>query len=176
MLIKQVILGLLSEMPLTGYDLKKRFSGSALLPWSGNNNQIYKALLELHDEELVTIEVQQQEGKPQRKLYTLTDKGHEALRQWLESTPEIAQFDSPLLIQLLWADRLDKSALRPALEAYEEELRVHIAMQREHIRRQAGVSSVQQDGDSLAARAAAHWIALYELHLDWVHQLLEGLS
>lgn len=175
MLINQVILGLLSEVPLTGYDLKKRFSSSMLLPWSGNSNQIYKALLELHEDGLVTAEEQQQINKPPRKLYSLTDKGHQALREWLQSTPAIAQFHHPLLMQLLWADQVDRSAARAVLNAYEDELRVYIAMLREYIRRQTILATDTQDA-SLADQAMQHWIALYEFHLEWVHQLQQTFA
>ena len=69
MSIKHAILGFLSWSPLTGYDLKKRFMGSTTLYWSGNNNQIYRSLVDLHQNGFVTKEVQQQEKLPARKIY-----------------------------------------------------------------------------------------------------------
>jgi PadR family transcriptional regulator, regulatory protein AphA len=173
-LIKQVILGLLSETPLTGYDLKKRVSSSMLLPWSGNSNQIYKALLELHEEGLVSVEEQQQMSKPPRKLYTLTEQGHQALRQWLQSTPDIAQFQSPLLVQLLWADQVEQSLLCAMLEQYVKELSIHITMLREQVRRQTDSPAHSQDS-SLVIRAMQHWIDLYEFHLQWIHKIRQSL-
>ena len=44
MIIDYAILGLLSWKPLTGYDVKRVMQDSPFLYWSGNNNQIYKAL------------------------------------------------------------------------------------------------------------------------------------
>ncbi len=175
MLIKQVILGLLSAGSLTGYDLKKRFSNSLMLPWSGNSNQIYKALLELHEQGLVTLEEQQQANKPPRKLYSLTPKGHQALRDWLQSTPELPQFQSPLLLQLLWADQVERSASRDVLDKYEAELSEHVAMLREYVRRQAPSTSAVGE-HSIAVSAMQHWITLYEFHLDWVRRLRDVLS
>lgn len=175
MLIKQVILGLLSAGSLTGYDLKKRFSNSLMLPWSGNSNQIYKALLELHEQGLVTLEEQQQANKPPRKLYTLTPKGHQALRDWLQSTPELPQFQSPLLLQLLWADQVERSESRDVLDKYEAELSEHVAMLREYVRRQAP-STIAVGEHSIAVSAMQHWITLYELHLEWVRHLRDVLT
>ncbi len=80
MAIKYAILGLLSWKPLSGYDLKKIMVDSAAFYWSGNNNQIYKTLVQLHEEGLVEIEVRQQENYPPRKEYTITDQGAAALR------------------------------------------------------------------------------------------------
>ncbi len=47
MQIDYAILGLLSWKPLTGYDVKRVMQDSPFLYWSGNNNQIYKALTKL---------------------------------------------------------------------------------------------------------------------------------
>jgi DNA-binding PadR family transcriptional regulator len=54
MSIEYAILGILSWRPLSGYDLKKMIEGSAALYLSGNNNEIYRTLVSLHDQGLVT--------------------------------------------------------------------------------------------------------------------------
>ncbi len=170
MSIKYVILGLLSEEPLTGYDLKKKFSSSDLLHWSGNNNQIYRTLVQLHQEQLVTIEVEQQESKPPRKIYTLSAAGHAVLREWLASPPELPQLRSPLLLQLLWADQLDAAALDQMLAAYADELQTHVLLLREQARRTLGLDQAHA-ASSLRTHVAQHWLALYEHELRWVRQL-----
>ena len=48
--IQNALLSMLSVKPMTGYDLKKAMQESAYMHWSGNNNQIYKALLALQEE------------------------------------------------------------------------------------------------------------------------------
>jgi len=73
---------------LSSYDLKKRFTDSPVLYWSGNNNQIYKTLLELLNEGLVTNEILYQENSPNKKLYSITEKGKVALKEWMLSTSE----------------------------------------------------------------------------------------
>ncbi len=166
MAIKYVILGFLSETPLTGYDLKKKFSDSDLFHWSGNNNQIYRTLVELHDEQLVTIEVQYQESKPPRKIYTNTEAGLAALREWIVSPPELPQFRNSLLMQLNWAEQVDGKTLGKMLAAYADEVREHIVVLREQMRRTV-------DGSGLRRRIVEHWIAFYELELAWVKDLRE---
>ena len=173
MSIKHVILGFLSEMPLAGYDLKRKFSDSEFFHWSGNSNQIYKALLELQEESLVTVEVQYQESKPPRKINTITDKGQAALHQWMLSTPELPQFRSALLTQLTWAEQVEPQALDSMLAAYEAELLEHFIMIREQVRREASRTA---GSFSLAARAAEHWLAFYQLELDWVIELRQELN
>ena len=53
MTINYTILGLLESGDRSGYDLKKVMQELDFLPWSGNNNQIYKALVFLLEEGLV---------------------------------------------------------------------------------------------------------------------------
>jgi PadR family transcriptional regulator, regulatory protein AphA len=170
--IKAVILGFLSEAPLTGYDLKKKFSDSEIFHWSGNNNQIYKTLVELHKENLVTIEVQYQASKPPRKIYTITDSGLAALREWMLTPPDLPQIRNPLLAQLTWADQLEVDAVVPLLATYEANVQAQIVMLREQARR----SSANGESTALRDRIAQHWIAYYELELDWVRELRRDIE
>ena len=66
--LRSAILGLLSWQPASGYDLKRIISDSDIFYWSGNNNQIYKSLLELLKEGLVTYQVQLQDSLPAKKI------------------------------------------------------------------------------------------------------------
>lgn len=171
--IKYVILGFLSETPLTGYDLKKKFSESDIFHWSGNNNQIYRTLVELHDENLVTTEVQYQESKPPRKIYTIAIAGLAALRQWMLTTPELPHFRNPLLMQLTWADQLEADVLGKMLAAYEEELQVHLLMLREQTRRN---SELAPQNHFFGERITEHWLSFYELERNWVEALRQELT
>ncbi len=173
--IKFVMLGFLNESPMTGYDLKKRFSDLDLFYWSGNSNQIYRKLVDLHEEGQVTVEVQQQESKPPRKIYTITEAGKTALREWLLGTPEIPQFRNALLMQLTWADQVDPAALEAMLAAYEDNLQAYLLMLGEQVRRY----SDQQKAETsvpLWNRIADHWLSFYQLELDWVHALRDELT
>src|SRR5262249_38709662 len=126
MSIAFAILGFLAAEPCSGYDLKKLFVASESLHWSGNNNQVYTAIVQLHRDGLATKEVQQPEQGPARKLYSITEKGKEALREWIRSEPELPEFRSPILVQLMAADLLSQDELNGLLSAYEEELQLKI--------------------------------------------------
>jgi PadR family transcriptional regulator, regulatory protein AphA len=174
--IKYAMLGFLSWMPSTGYDLKKRFEESLTLHWSGNNNQIYKALVELHDEGLVTLEVQQQADKPPRKIYTITDKGIGALKRWVLTAPELPQLRNTFLVQLAWADQLSAAELDALVAQYEDEVQVHLLMFREQ--KQRGKNAPQRTAREtyLWGMISDRWISFYETELNWVRQLRQDLS
>lgn len=176
MSIKHAILGFLSWRPLTGYDLKKIFAESTTLYWSGNNNQIYRTLVELHEDGLVTIEVQPQENKPPRKIYTITGKGRDELRQWVLSAPELPQVRSSFLVQLTWADQLAPGELDALLAAYEEELYVKVLMLREQARRDPGMPARTQREAYLWDMINENTRSMYEHELAWVRNLRDGLQ
>ena len=135
MSIHHAILGLLSWKPHTGYDLKKVFEESAFMHWSGNNNQIYRPLLQLEAQGLAACEVRQPENGPAKKLYHITDAGRKALSEWVRATPEPMEIRKTFLIQLSWTNGLDDTEVDRLLGVYVVEVLTQIAMQREKNRR-----------------------------------------
>jgi DNA-binding PadR family transcriptional regulator len=175
MSIKYAILGLLSRAPMSGYDLKKMFAALDILYWSGNNNQIYTALLELHKAGWVSREVKLQEDNPPRKEYSLTEDGRVALHRWLRSEPDLPQIRHPLLVQLLWADLLSPPELDELLSSYEEEVQVKVLMLREEARRK-GVDKKGTARETFLWRMIGErWLAIHEEELLWARALRESL-
>jgi DNA-binding PadR family transcriptional regulator len=80
---KYAILGILSFGPMSGYDIKKFYEQSVAGFWSESYGQIYPILKRLAKEGLATKSIQRQEGKPDRHINAITEKGREALQQWL---------------------------------------------------------------------------------------------
>lgn len=176
MAIKYAILGLLSWQPMTGYDLKKRFSEIESLYWSGNNNQIYRTLVDLHKDKLVLQEIEHQDGAPSRKVYSVTVKGRVALREWLQQTPELPQVRNHFLIQLAWADQLKADELDAMLAAYAEELAVKLLMLQEQRDRGADMPQRTPRERYLWRTIDARWQAFYENELNMVRELRAELA
>ncbi|MBW7474052.1 DUF4180 domain-containing protein [Paenibacillus oenotherae] len=175
MSINFAILGILSCQSVTGYDLKKIIQESPFMHWSGNNNQIYKALLQLHDEGFVTNVVQHQESSPSKKIYTITAEGMAELTKWIVSAPEPPEFKRTFLIQLAWGDVLSTDQLNALLMSYENELRLQILLHEEKKRR--GTLSPER-----TAREAYIWneihdhvISTYNYECSWVQKLRREL-
>lgn len=80
---KYAIMGILSMGPMSGYDIKKKFEESLSYFWSESYGQIYPILKKLAQQGLATRSIERQEGKPDRHIYTLTDKGQKALQDWM---------------------------------------------------------------------------------------------
>ncbi|GJM80297.1 PadR family transcriptional regulator [Paenibacillus sp. HMSSN-139] len=176
MSINYAILGMLSARSLTGYDLKKIIQDSPFMPWSGNNNQIYKALVELLEEGWVTNEVHHQDSAPSKKIYTITDAGREELKAWVLSPPELPEFKNTFLVRLAWADSLGSSELNTLLTGYEQEIYLQIAAEEEKQRR--GEFSPRRTPREAYLWDQIHGRVLeqYRSELDWIRQLREDLG
>ncbi len=176
MSIETAVLGYLSWRPLTGYDLKRLFAQSPLFHWSGNSNQIYRALVQLHKRAWVSQETEQQESLPPRKVYSITDAGRHALRARLVEHPELPAVRHPFLVQLAWADLLTTEELQTLLDGYRHEVQMGLILLQEQVRR--GLDRPERSErerflwDQLVQRAAASW----QLELDWVEGVQAGLT
>jgi len=171
MSITHAILGILSYKPLTGYDLKKIIQESSFMYWSGNNNQIYKSLVELVHEGFVTNEVQHQESSPSKKIYTITKEGLAELKEWVLSSPEPPELKNTFLIQLAWADQLQPDELNTMLSAYENQIRMQILLQKEKRRRGTFSPARTTREISLWDMIQENIISSYENELTWIEKI-----
>lgn len=173
--ISFAILGLLSWQPLSGYDLKKIIAESELFYWSGNNNQIYNSLVELHKDGLVTQKVQQQESLPAKKIYSITEAGRGELEGWLHTNPELPDIRSSFLIQLAFAGTLPGADLDALLTKYEEEIAAQVRMrQTRHARPDAAPNRTRQE-QYIWEKINERLIAAYACELAWVREVRAGL-
>lgn len=171
MSINFAILGILSCRPLTGYDLKKIIQDSPFMYWSGNNNQIYKALVELLEEGWVTNEVEHQDGAPTKKIYTITDKGRSELKRGVLAPPEPPEMKKSFLIRLAWADLLNEEELDMLLTGYEDEILMQLALQQEKKRRAEFAPERTPRESLLWDMIHENILSSYNSELLWVRQL-----
>ncbi|MEL1135444.1 DUF4180 domain-containing protein [Desulfitobacterium sp. THU1] len=175
MSISFAILGILSWKPSTGYELKKVFQDSSFMYWSGNNNQIYKALLQMQDEGLVTSEVIHQDSAPSKKLYRITNDGLTELKEWVLSSPEAPEFKKTFLIQLAWSDLLNNHELNELLSRYEDTIKVQLLLEQEKNRRSLNSPNRNNRETFLWNSIYQNLITSYQAELDWINQVRQKL-
>jgi PadR family transcriptional regulator AphA len=101
------LLGMLSFMPMSGYDLKKFIDKSISFFWSENYGHIYPVLKKLEKDELVTKKVEHTKGKPSKNLYSITTKGRGVLTDWLATPVQKEIYRLEVLLKLFfgyWAE------------------------------------------------------------------------
>jgi PadR family transcriptional regulator AphA len=116
--LRGAILGFLSLEPTSGYTLKQRFDGSVRSFWSATQSQIYRELHALERQGLVEVEAVPGNGKPERKVYSLTTPGLTALQRWLEEPLDPLVLRHPMLLKLVFAAHAAPGALGSILEGY----------------------------------------------------------
>jgi DNA-binding PadR family transcriptional regulator len=176
MTIQSAMLGLLSWRPLSGYDLKKIMAESSAFYWSGNNNQIYRTLVQLHKDGLVASRVNRQENYPERKEYTITPAGEAALHQWVLSQPELPEFRSTFLVQLAWADRLTPDELDDLLARYTQRVETQLLILRERERR-GNLNPARTPREAyLWRKIEDYFVTAYSQELAWVQTLRKEVA
>src|SRR5215470_5975636 len=83
MALEHAILVSLSERSGSGYELARRFEKSIGLFWSATHQQIYRVLKRMEDAGWVAVEAVAQEGRPDKKVHTVSAEGRAELRRWL---------------------------------------------------------------------------------------------
>jgi DNA-binding PadR family transcriptional regulator len=120
--IKTVCLGMLTDGEASGYDMKKCFESSFGHFFPAGYGSIYPALATLARNGLVEFEIVSQEGKPDRKVYSITEKGREALMEGLANSNPSHKVRSEFLATLWFAPLLSDKQINTVLENKLEEL------------------------------------------------------
>lgn len=175
MSIKYVVLGYINWRPATGYELRQIIANSEVLHWTGSSNQIYRALLDLHEAGFLSVEEVEQEKRPSKKIYSITDAGREVLRQWGQETPLAPQIQKPFLHQLMWADNLTPRELDTLLDQYLDAVGEKLFMVRVEADRKPNVPERTPREAYLWEMMYRNWIATYELELRWIRQMRQEL-
>lgn len=106
------ILGLLAFWgPLSGYDIKGLFDHVLAPMWGAAHSQIYKELRRMKELGWVEMQREEQEARPDRKVYTITEQGSAALRQWQGQEPDVFQIRDELLLKILFGKFADPADL-----------------------------------------------------------------
>ncbi len=102
MSIKHVLLALLAEEPIHGYELKKRYDETLGALWPVQQAQIYNNLRLLEKDGLVELEARiEQENLPDRKHFRLTEAGRHELTHWTHTpVPSSRQLKDDFYLKL----------------------------------------------------------------------------
>lgn len=118
MSLPHALLGLISYHPATGYEIKGIFDKSIHFFWNATLPQIYRTLSQMQAQGWLTVTVEHQEGRPSRKVYSVTASGREEMRRWLAEAPDIPSPRLALLIKVFFGNQGDPAVLRAHLEAW----------------------------------------------------------
>lgn len=117
MSLARIILGLLDEAPMTGYEVKRHCDTTINHFWSADKAQIYRTLAQLTDDGLATVETVPGVGGPDRQVHHLTEQGRQTLYDWLTSELGQQPERDVFLARLFFSGDLKDSQLEELLAA-----------------------------------------------------------
>lgn len=104
MSLKFGLLGLLYDKPMTGYELMKFFNRSLRHFWNAQTSQIYRDLSKLEDGGYLTSEEEEQSGRPNKKIYTISKLGKNLFETMLIEFKDIQKisYRDPLCMKIFF--------------------------------------------------------------------------
>jgi DNA-binding PadR family transcriptional regulator len=150
------ILGLVGRGGAGPHDLRRMVRRGRMLDWAGESRYYVepKRLARLG-----YLEARKEPGRTrERTVYTLTEKGLDALREWAATPARFTPVKNEALVRLLVADLVGEAPTRRSISALREEI---------------AVLSVRLDDAELSAESLPHRRAYLLLTIAFLRRLLD---
>ena len=149
---QSLILAILNFGDASGYEIKKQSSEGAFSYFVDiSYGSIYPTLSKLEADGLVTGRSETQSGKPDKKVYSITDKGRQEFISTLAISPQRDKFKSEFLLVAMCADLTSPEVIEKAIDKRIGEMEELIGI----------IRGLRSDCD----HPATHWITSYGEHV-----------
>ena len=168
--LRYLILGLLAQQPMSGYDIKRFLKGLSWLIASPSSGSLYPILRTLHKEGLVTVEIVPGLDRPPRKINSITEAGKQALQVWID---QLAVSNAPMkafVMRLLLAGNFSHAALAAHLQQRRDQVADHQTALAKATEAQGRVTDLGQ------RLTLEYGLALATAELAWLDNTLPELS
>ncbi|MGD1913006.1 MAG: PadR family transcriptional regulator [Rivularia sp. (in: cyanobacteria)] len=118
MSLTHAILASLIERSCSGYDLAKQFNGSVGFFWQASHQQIYSELSKLNQLGWIKSEIITQEGRPDKKIYSVTQQGFVQLQEWIAKPCEPIAVKDDLLVKIFSGYIVSENTILQELERH----------------------------------------------------------
>jgi DNA-binding PadR family transcriptional regulator len=112
MSVRDAVLAALLEGESSGYDLAKSFDASVANFWMATPQQLYRELDRLAEQGLIQARVVQQERRPNKRMYSLTEAGYDAIQQFTSRAPKPSVTRDELAVKVMAVDVGNAQAVR----------------------------------------------------------------
>lgn len=166
---RHLILGLLTQQPMSGYDVKHHLKGLSWLIGTPSPGSLYPALHALLEDDLVTVSVVFRENRPPRKIYAVTEAGKRVLQQWIDQPVTPSAPLKAFTMRLLLASNFSDAGLVAHLRQRREQVAAHQTALGREVEEMGG-------GRDLGGRLVVKYgLALASAELDWLDGTLDQL-
>jgi DNA-binding PadR family transcriptional regulator len=171
--IEAAILGLLYEKPQYGYQIEKTIESWGMRNWTQIGfSSIYYVLKKLEKKDLVESKIEKVEGKPSRKIYTITEAGKTEMKKKLTDLLSWnKKLISPFDLGIAYINYLEPQEMIDCLENYVKSAEGRIKFLESSVKTQKEL------------KAPYYVIALFsrplaslKTEIEWVEQFIETIK
>jgi DNA-binding PadR family transcriptional regulator len=176
--LEHAILVSLLEQPGSGYELARRFDRSIGRFWTATHQQIYRVLRRMEADGWVTGEEIGQDGRPDKRRYSVAAAGRTALTTWLRAPvqPETVRHELAVKIRgCAFDDAAGRAALITEVERYRAD---HEATLRRYLvseQRDFPAAAERDTGQRLQHVVLRGGVVYEQMVLGWLDDVLETL-
>lgn len=152
-----------SEDGLTGYDLTKKFSEQLFFIWSANHQQVYRELNKMAEQKYISCRLVPQDGKPDRKIYSITESGKCFLSRSLPEKTALPVIRDALSANLFAAESANKS---DSLWEHLERQQASCSQRLDRLNKQRDLIAAK--GDLLELLLIDRQIRLLQAEVEWL--------
>lgn len=170
-MLESLILGIVYDEDLTGYDIKKNIEKSFGVFYKASFGSLYPALKRLTGKDFVTTYEQPQGGR-QKIFYHITEEGKSSFLEWLSSPMNILDGTNLNLAKVYFFDRLPTEIRETQLLLYENN---NISYLRELEALEKSLSHMDHlDSCYYKMSTLYYGISVTEKTIEWCRHIREG--
>ncbi|WIV17696.1 PadR family transcriptional regulator [Paenibacillus polygoni] len=162
------ILSVLSKRPSSGYELASCLD----LLWPAKHSQIYPVLTKMEQKGLLSFEHIEQIGKPNKKIYSITEKGRKTLESWIHepASNQIIRDDFLIKVYAIWLK--DEENAKKLIQDRLDKLNEQVSLQVKEI------EEINQEQTKTTSKKFGKYILLCRSHMlnkeeiSWCHWVL----
>ena len=178
------LLGLLTYQDSTGYDLTKMFEDSLNNFWHAQSAQIYRELNRMEKSGWVSSRSIIQEGRPNKRLYAITDTGRSELAKWLANAkPEFENYHHEILMRIFFGAEDPEATLallRECRDQCKKALEINCTDSRKNIENYSALVNDGQVKSKYWTMTLDYGTAMTKATLEWaelcISQIEKGLT
>ena len=168
-LLGYVLLGLLNQLPRSGYDVRLEMESTPMAHFSSSPGSIYPALQLLKKNGFIDSEVVHRSRLKPREVFHLTEKGRKALSAWLHkrlAVSDLRENLSELMLRFRFMEDIasDEETLR-FLRDFRRKARTYASILKSQTRTQA-------DSSRHFALSLQREISMVQMHIEWADQAM----
>jgi PadR family transcriptional regulator AphA len=166
---RYLILGMLTEQPMSGYDIRGALEGLSWPSGAPSFSNIYSTLHALLNDGLVTVKVVPQQDKPTRKVYSVTKAGEQMLQEWATRSITPGASLKSFTTCLILADVFSQDTLIAHLQQRRDQVIARCTTLEEKTK------TLDQEKATRQRLAAEYGLTLANAELTWLDRTLDRI-